>query len=73
MGKRLDSRDIGIECDYRTCSPTQEEAIRRVGEHIQTFRGMIVKGLRFFLQHANSLSTCVRNQFGSLNCARIVE
>jgi predicted small metal-binding protein len=40
MEKRLDCRDIGIECDYRTCSPTQEEAIRRVGEHIQTLHGM---------------------------------
>ena len=40
MEKRLDCRDIGMDCDYRTCSPTEEEAIRRVGEHIQRFHGM---------------------------------
>jgi predicted small metal-binding protein len=40
MEKRLDCRDIGIDCDYRVCTPTQEEAICKVGEHIQNFHGM---------------------------------
>jgi len=40
MEKRLDCRDIGVDCDYRACTPTQEEAIRKVGEHIQVFHGM---------------------------------
>ncbi len=40
MDKTLDCRDIGIDCDYRGCAPAQEEALLRVGEHIQNFHGM---------------------------------
>ena len=40
MDKRLDCRDIGVDCDYRVCTPTQKEAIRKAGEHIQIFHGM---------------------------------
>ncbi len=40
MERRLECKDIGIDCDYVVCTPTQEEAIRDVGEHIQRFHGM---------------------------------
>jgi predicted small metal-binding protein len=40
MEKRLDCGDIGMECDYRVCASTDEETIRKVGEHIQAFHGM---------------------------------
>jgi predicted small metal-binding protein len=40
MEKSLDCRDIGIDCDYRACSPSDEETVRKVGEHIQAFHGM---------------------------------
>ena len=40
MENRLDCRDIGIDCDYRVCTPMPGEALRKVGEHIQIFHGM---------------------------------
>ncbi len=40
MDKRLDCRDIGGDCDYSACSSTEQEAIRRVGEHVQKVHTM---------------------------------
>jgi len=40
MEKTLDYKDIGINCDYRVCSRTEEEVLRKVGEHIQKFHGL---------------------------------
>jgi predicted small metal-binding protein len=40
MDKRLDNRDIGMDCDYMVCAPTQDEAVRLAGEHVQRFHGM---------------------------------
>ena len=39
MGKRLECRDIA-ECNYSVCALTREEAIQKVGEHIQAVHGM---------------------------------
>jgi predicted small metal-binding protein len=35
MGKRLDCKDLQIDCGYSACSLTAEETIQKVGEHIQ--------------------------------------
>ena len=40
MGKRLDCRDIGRDCDYVACTATEEETLMKVGEHIRAFHGM---------------------------------
>lgn len=36
MGKRLDCRDLQIECGYSACGLTAEEAVQRIGEHVQS-------------------------------------
>jgi predicted small metal-binding protein len=40
MEKRLDCRDIGMDCDFVACASTDEKAIRTAGEHIQNFHGI---------------------------------
>jgi predicted small metal-binding protein len=40
MENSLDCRDIGVDCDYRACTSTPGEALRKVGEHIRNFHGM---------------------------------
>ena len=40
MERRLDCGDIGMDCDFRVCTSSDEEALRKVGEHIQAFHGM---------------------------------
>jgi predicted small metal-binding protein len=40
MENSLDCRDIGMDCDYRICTPTPGKALRKVGEHIQSFHDM---------------------------------
>jgi predicted small metal-binding protein len=36
MGKRLDCIDLQVECGYSVCGLTAEEAVQRIGEHIQS-------------------------------------
>jgi len=40
MDKRLGCTDIGLACDYSVCARTDEEAIRKIGEHIQGVHAM---------------------------------
>ena len=40
MEKRIDCRDIDLECDFAACGQTDEEVIRKAGEHIQAIHGM---------------------------------
>jgi len=40
MEKTLDCKDIGIDCAYRACSRTEDEVVRKVGEHIQKVHGI---------------------------------
>jgi predicted small metal-binding protein len=35
MGKRLDCKDLQIECGYSACGITAGEAILKIGKHIQ--------------------------------------
>ncbi len=35
MGKRLDCKDLQIECGYSACGITAGEAIQKIGKHIQ--------------------------------------
>jgi predicted small metal-binding protein len=39
MGKRLDCKDLQIECGYSSCGLTAEEAVQKIGEHIQAGHG----------------------------------
>jgi len=40
MTKILDCKEIGIECDYVACAPTEEEVIQDLGKHIQDVHAM---------------------------------
>jgi len=40
MGKKLDCKDAGLDCDVSVCAQTEEEVIPQVGEHIQAIHGM---------------------------------
>jgi predicted small metal-binding protein len=36
MGKGLDCKDLQTGCSYSTCGLNAEEAVQKIGEHIQT-------------------------------------
>jgi predicted small metal-binding protein len=40
MDKKLSCRDIGLDCEYVVCARTEEEVIRKVGEHTQAIHGL---------------------------------
>ena len=40
MEKRLDCKDVGLDCDYMVCTLSGEEVIRTMGGHMQVFHGM---------------------------------
>jgi predicted small metal-binding protein len=35
MGKKLDCKDLQVECGYSACGLTAEETLQKIGEHIQ--------------------------------------
>jgi len=71
MDKRLDCRDIGLACDYSVCARTDEEAIRKIGEHIQGVHAMKGFSREFYDKALGSIheGDCGREEsFGGLLC-----
>ena len=53
MDKELYCRDAGRECEFLACGKTEEEALRKLGQHVLAIHG--VKGfLREFYSKAPS-------------------
>jgi predicted small metal-binding protein len=48
MGKRLDCRKTGLDCDYMACGQTEEETLQKLGKHIQAFHGERGFSKRFY-------------------------
>ena len=40
MEKRIDFRELGLECTHAICARTEDEVIQKAGEHIQTAHAM---------------------------------
>ena len=40
MDKYLDCKDVGLDCAYSACGDTEEEALRKLGEHILSTHGI---------------------------------
>ncbi len=40
MDKKLSCKDINLDCEYVACAKTEEEVLRKVGEHIQAIHGI---------------------------------
>lgn len=40
MDKKLDCRDIGLDCSYSFCAQTEDEVLRKAGEHVQAAHSM---------------------------------
>ncbi len=40
MDKKLSCKDMGLDCEYTVCARTETEAIKKVGDHIQTIHGI---------------------------------
>jgi len=38
--KELYCRDLGLDCDFLACGKTEEEALRKAGEHAQAIHGI---------------------------------
>jgi predicted small metal-binding protein len=40
MGKVIDCKDVGVECDFTAHGETEEEVIQKCAEHAQSDHGM---------------------------------
>ena len=40
MDKKLSCKDVNRECEYVVCARTEEEVLRKVGEHTQAIHGI---------------------------------
>ena len=40
MDKKMTCKDIGLDCEYAVCARTEEEVLRKVGEHTQSIHGI---------------------------------
>lgn len=40
MEKRLDCKDVGVDCDFVACGKTEEEVFQKAAEHARTGHGM---------------------------------
>lgn len=40
MDKKLDLRQIGLDCSYSVCGRTEQEVMQKAGEHIQAVHAM---------------------------------
>jgi predicted small metal-binding protein len=39
MDKELDCKDLGLNCDFKTCGETEEEVLSKVGQHVLAIHG----------------------------------
>ena len=40
MEKKLDFRELGLECSHSICARTEDDVIQKAGEHIQNVHAM---------------------------------
>ena len=40
MDKEIYCKDLGLECAYSACGDTEEEALRKLGQHILAIHGI---------------------------------
>jgi predicted small metal-binding protein len=40
MEKKIDFRELGLECSHSICARTEDEVVQKAGEHIQTVHAM---------------------------------
>jgi len=40
MDKELRCRDLGLDCDFSGCGKTEEEALRKLGQHVLAIHGI---------------------------------